>query len=92
MEFTICLANGCVSFLVHALLPAMLLPVRQRGGRAYIFGGRGAGHTLDCRVWQPDHTKTYRITFIWYKTRMFFKLNICTDEGPLLTDTLSVVR
>lgn len=73
MGFTICLANGCISFLVHALLSTRLLPVCHRGGGAYVFGGGGAGHTLDCRVLQRDHTKTYQITFIWYKTCMFFK-------------------
>lgn len=48
---TICLANGCISLLVHAFLPAMLLPVCQRGGGAYIFGRGGARHALNCRVW-----------------------------------------
>lgn len=56
--FTICLANGCISFLVHALLSAMLLPVCHRGGGAYIFGGGGAGHTLNGRVWPEEHKIT----------------------------------
>lgn len=48
--FTISLSDGCVSFLVHAFLPAMLLPICQRGGGAYVFGRGGTGHALECRV------------------------------------------
>lgn len=47
---TICLAHSWIPFLVHALLSAMFLSVCQRGGRANIFGGRRAGHSLNCRV------------------------------------------
>lgn len=70
--FTIGLATGCISFLVHALLPAVLLPVRQRGRGAHVFGGGGAGHTLDCRVWQRERrqasnqNKVLRYTFTKY--------------------------
>lgn len=89
LAFTICLANGCISFLVHTLLPAMLLPVCHRGWGAYIFGRGGAGHTIDCRVWPQDHTKkTYQTECIWHKTCMFSELNICTNEMVLHSPTL----
>lgn len=61
LAFTICLASGCISFLVHALLPAMLLPVGHWRGRAYVFGGGGAGDSLNCRVWQQDQREMYFI-------------------------------
>lgn len=71
--FTICLSSGCISFLVHALLSAMLLPVCHRRGGTYIFR-RGAGHTLNCRVWPQEHKIKYAVS-MRDKTSMFLSYN-----------------
>lgn len=52
LVFTVCWANSCIAFLVHALLSAVLFPVCHWGARAYIFGRGGAGDSLHCRVCQ----------------------------------------
>lgn len=72
--FTICLSSGCISFLVHALLSAMLLPVCHRGGGTYVFRG-GAGHTLNCRVWPQEHKKPHQIKYKYERQNIrVFKL------------------
>lgn len=83
LAFTICLAKGCVSFLVHALLPAMLLPVCQRGWGAYIFGGGGARHAFNCRVLTQERKKKKRLEINVSGTKF-----VCTNQSALYSPTL----